>query len=65
MTSKCTWFIVGDTETIYETSCNHTHEFLCQGVDENQYKYCPYCGKSISTEPTRRMATLTVPHYNS
>lgn len=37
-----------DDYGIHETSCGHTFEFTTDGVKENDFKYCPYCGKLIS-----------------
>ncbi len=48
--SNCTWTLVGGTDTIYDTSCKHTHEFVYQGISENFYKYCPYCGRPVSED---------------
>jgi uncharacterized Zn-finger protein len=31
----------------YETSCNHNFTFIDGGISDNNFKYCPYCGKEI------------------
>lgn len=29
------------------TSCNNTQHFTCGNLEDNDFKYCPYCGKLI------------------
>lgn len=29
------------------TGCKNAHEFMNDGIEENKYKFCPYCGKKI------------------
>ena len=36
-----------DTEYYWESSCDHLHIFMSDGPKENEYKFCPYCGKKI------------------
>ena len=43
----CIWF--EDDDGTWATSCGQKHEFMCDGPEENHYKYCPYCGKNIET----------------
>lgn len=43
---QCEWIYIDD-EYYWKTSCNHLHVFLSDGPKENEYKYCPYCGKKI------------------
>ena len=31
----------------YDTSCGETGCFMEGGIKDNNYKYCPYCGKEI------------------
>lgn len=31
----------------YDTDCGQGQCFSCDGVKENHYKFCPYCGKEI------------------
>ena len=42
----CEWKY-NDTEYYWESSCEHLHIFMSDGPEENEYKYCPYCGKKI------------------
>ena len=41
----CIW--TEDADGIWETACENAHEFSVDGVAENGYRYCPYCGKTI------------------
>ena len=36
---------------MYETSCDEIFEFLADGIEENKFVYCPYCGKPIVEIP--------------
>ena len=36
-----------DTEYYWESSCEHLHIFMADGPKENEYDFCPYCGKKI------------------
>jgi len=31
----------------YGTECGNVFQFDCGGIEENEFKYCPYCGKYI------------------
>ena len=46
--SKCKW---KDEEELWETECGRAHCFSADGIAENGYVYCPYCGKEIMEEP--------------
>ncbi len=43
----CTWTWDDASENLWETSCAQLHEFIEDGPKENNYKFCPYCGKVI------------------
>ena len=32
----------------YETKCDNVFEFTHEGIKENNFKYCPFCGGSIT-----------------
>ena len=32
----------------YETKCDNVFEFTHEGIKENDFKYCPFCGGSIT-----------------
>ena len=42
----CEWKY-NDTEYCWESSCDHFHIFMSDGPKENEYGFCPYCGKKI------------------
>ena len=42
----CEWKYNG-TEYYWESSCDHLHIFMSDGPKENEYRFCPYCGKKI------------------
>ena len=42
----CKWKY-NDTEYYWESSCDHLHIFMSDGPKENEYDFCPYCGKKI------------------
>ena len=42
----CKWKY-NDTEYYWESSCEHLHIFMADGPKENEYSFCPYCGKKI------------------
>jgi hypothetical protein len=49
MNGYCMWrHINNDIEDYFETGCNNTFQFITDGIKENNFKYCPYCGKEIA-----------------
>ena len=44
---KCKWKYE-DIDDFYETECGEAHCFIEAGLEENKYKYCPYCGNIIA-----------------
>ena len=46
---KCAWTYEEEAfdTNLYDTSCGQKQEFMSGSVDDNQYKYCPYCGREI------------------
>jgi rRNA maturation endonuclease Nob1 len=35
----------------WDTACNNTYVFIKDGPIYNDFKFCPYCGKSITEIP--------------
>lgn len=31
----------------YNTDCGNAHQFMTDGLTENKFSYCPYCGRVI------------------
>ena len=43
----CEWKY-NDSEYYFESSCKHLQIFMSDGPKENEYRFCPYCGKKIN-----------------
>ena len=52
MKDKCVWEYTTNDMDYYETSCNNAFQFNYGEKDDN-FKYCPYCGKEIEVENER------------
>lgn len=51
MSDTCKWiynYMIEDG--VYETSCSHSFFFDSGDVKENNFKFCPFCGKEIEAE---------------
>ena len=35
---------------IYQTGCNEAYEFIYDGVIDNKFKFCPFCGGEIKLQ---------------
>lgn len=44
----CAW--TQDPDGIWYASCEHAHEFNTGTPEENDHRYCPYCGKALETK---------------
>jgi hypothetical protein len=45
---NCIWS--EDDDGNWHTSCNQIHQFANGTPEDNHHKFCPYCGKPISTQ---------------
>ena len=45
--NSCTWKSLNNGT--YETSCNHMFQLNDGSPDDNEFKYCPFCGEMINT----------------
>jgi hypothetical protein len=43
--SPCTWY---DEDECFETSCGNSFTFITDGIKENGFLFCPYCGNRIA-----------------
>ena len=43
----CEWRICDEETNVYDTSCRNPHILIEGTPNENNYEYCPYCGKKI------------------
>lgn len=48
MLQPCTWFDDEDHGK-FDTGCGHEFTFIDDGIAENGFKHCPYCGGPITT----------------
>jgi hypothetical protein len=46
---SCIWR--EDAGGLWSTECGHAFEFNDGGPNENQIKFCGYCGSSLKEEP--------------
>lgn len=44
----------------YETSCDNVFEFTNDGIKENDFKHCPFCGGSIQEKQANNVSTTPV-----
>jgi len=48
MSKHCHWtFDDNEYAPMWNTGCNNTFSFTEDGIEENGFKYCPYCGNRI------------------
>ena len=47
MAEQCEWTLDNADENIWETSCGEMFVFDTGGPEENDFIYCPFCGKRI------------------
>lgn len=48
----CRWFSEStDYPESYETGCGKGFVFNDDGVSENEFKFCPFCGQAIDEIP--------------
>lgn len=43
----CEWKYNNIEFGVWKSSCDHLHIFMADGPKENEYSFCPYCGKKI------------------
>ena len=43
----CEWRLCDEEANVYDTSCRNPHILIEGTLKENNYEYCPYCGKKI------------------
>lgn len=43
----CEWRLCDEETNVYDTSCKNPHIMIEGTPRENNYSYCPYCGKKI------------------
>ena len=43
----CEWRLCDEEANVYDTSCRNPHILIEGTLQENNYEFCPYCGKKI------------------
>ena len=43
----CKWRLCDEGANVYDTTCRNPHILIEGTPRENNYSYCPYCGKKI------------------
>lgn len=43
----CKWTLIDEEMNVYDTDCRNPHILLEGNPKDNNYKYCPYCGREI------------------
>ena len=43
----CEWWLCDEEANVYDTSCRNSHILIEGTPKENEYDFCPYCGKKI------------------
>jgi hypothetical protein len=46
----CGWEYSGEPEYVWNTGCGNKHVLTTGTPKDNDYQYCPHCGKVISSE---------------
>lgn len=43
----CEWRLCDEEANVYDTSCRNPHILLEGSPSDNNYSFCPYCGRKI------------------
>ena len=43
----CEWKLIDEEGNVYDTSCRNPHILIDGSPIDNNYEFCPYCGKKI------------------
>jgi hypothetical protein len=52
----CVWVHTDDDEDAWDTCCGNKHCFIVDGPKENDYGFCPYCGRVLKAKAARCQA---------
>jgi hypothetical protein len=53
---RCLW--TQDDEGNYDAACGNKFTFINEGPTENNFTYCPYCGRVIKEEQPKETPDL-------
>ena len=54
----CVWTFSNDDNCYWATDCGHSFQFIDGSPKENHMKFCPYCGKKLTTKSKTGSITL-------
>ena len=54
----CEWRLCDEEANVYDTSCRNPHILIEGTPKENNYEYCPYCGKKIKVVEQMRITQI-------
>ena len=43
----CKWELIDEESNVYDTSCRNPHILLEGTPKDNNYNFCPHCGREI------------------
>ena len=47
---KCKWILANSDYCYYTTSCDKAMALNVIGIKNNEFKFCPFCGKEIKED---------------
>ena len=56
-TQACQWKYC-ESECSWDTQCGNKYQFMNDGPKENDYKFCPGCGKPVTLAGDKQPATV-------
>ena len=56
----CQWKYC-ESECSWDTQCDNKYQFMNDGPKENDYKFCPGCGKPVTLAGDEQPATVPLP----
>lgn len=59
--SSCEW--QADDDGTWDTGCGEKHVFEVDGPRENNYRFCPYCGRPLKGKKAREMTRRIIPPF--
>ena len=60
----CEWRLCDEEANVYDTSCRNPHILIEGTPKENNYEYCPYCGKKIKVVDQMDEEDFCYCHYD-
>ena len=60
----CQWRLCDEEANVYDTSCRNPHILIEGTPQENNYEFCPYCGKKIKVVKQMDEENYCYCHYH-